>query len=96
VESRAWPVVAGDHRRGGGVSAFSDQWVDCTDSCVIDIAAKGRADDAGYWPTMIQLDFYEDGCTITSNDARDLAAMLVKAADSADAIDDARFAEQGR
>lgn len=73
-------------------SAYSDQWVDCTDSAVIDIAVHGDPDDDSYWPSMVQLDFYDYGCSVVSADARKLGEMLIAAADSADAIDSARFA----
>jgi hypothetical protein len=79
-------------KRMMNTAPYSDQWVDCTDSVVIDVAAKGDPADDSYWPTMIQLDFYDAGCSIIAPDARRLGEMLIAAADSADAIDSARFA----
>lgn len=66
---------------------YSDQWVDCTGNMVDDIAVRPGE---GFYPSMIQIDHYDNGGSILSTDARALAAMLVKAADSADSIDDAR------
>lgn len=75
---------------GEKTQAFSDQFVDATDSLIIDVATRPGGDQ---WPSMISLDFYDYGGTILSTDARELAAMLVKAADSADALDAPRFTE---
>lgn len=71
---------------------YGDQWIDVTDSFVCDIQARPGT---GYWPSMVTVDHYDDGYSITPDDARRLAAMLVKAADSADAHDERRF-EQSR
>jgi hypothetical protein len=46
-------------------------------------ACASIAQGDGYWPSMISCDFEVDG-TITSGCARELAAMLVRAADACD------------
>lgn len=72
------------------IDAYSDQWVDATDSAVIDIAVRAY-NDGGWYPAMVQLDFYDNGCSVLSTDARKLGEMLIAAADSADAVDNDRF-----
>lgn len=56
-------------------------WEDCTDSYY---ASASIAQGDGYWPSMISLEIDVNG-TITSGCARELAAMLVRAADACDA-----------
>lgn len=55
-------------------------WEDC---CDYYYAAASIAQGDGYWPSMISVEFDCEG-TITSGDARELAAMLVRAADACD------------
>ena len=67
---------------------FSYQFVDVTECITVDVAVKAGGD---MWPSMVGLDFYENGGSILSNDARTLGRMLIEAAESADAIDAKRF-----
>lgn len=59
---------------------MSSIWEDCTAYYQVSYSiAKG----SGYWPSMISVDADLVG-TITADDARELAAMLVRAADECD------------